>query len=174
MITLKYLEEVKTFYQNLFRCRECSEPESCLRDLESLSSLHKLSVTDAESLEGLLTVNEISDSLKQMKNNKCPGIDGFPSEFFKVFWGKLKYFVLRALNESYVSGQLSISLRQCIISCLPKGNKPRHLLKNWRPISLLSVVYKIASSALSARLKSYLKKNYLPNTVWVCCKPLYW
>ena len=158
----KILEEVKTFYQNLFKRRECSEPESYLKDLESLSSLHKLSVADAESLEGLLTVNEISNSLKQMKNNKCPGIDGFPSEFFKVFWGKLKYFVLRALNESYISGQLSISLRQCIISCLPKGDKPRHLLKNWRPVSLLSVIYKIASSALSARLKSVLEKIISP------------
>ena len=158
----KILEEVKTFYQNLVKRRECSEPESYLKDLESLSSLHKLSVTDAESLEGLLTVNEISNSLKQMKNNKCPGIDGFPSEFFKVFWGKLKYFVLRALNESYISGQLSISLRQCIISCLPKGDKPRHLLKNWRPVSLLSVIYKIASSALSARLKSVLEKIISP------------
>ena len=97
-----------------------------------------------------------------MKNNKCPGIDGFQSEFFKVFWGKLKYFVLRALNESYISGQLSISLRQCVISCLPKGDKPRHLLKNWGPISLLSVIYKIASSALSARLKSILEKIISP------------
>ena len=53
----KILEEVKTFYQNLFRSRECSEPEPYLKNLESLSSLHKLSVTDAESIEGLLTAN---------------------------------------------------------------------------------------------------------------------
>ena len=51
---------------------------------------------------------------------------------------------------------MSISLRQCIISCLPKGDKPRQFLKNWRPILLLSVVYKIASSALAARLRTVL------------------
>ena len=51
---------------------------------------------------------------------------------------------------------MSISLRQCIISCLPKGDKPRQFLKNWRPISLLSVVYKIASSALATRLRTVL------------------
>ena len=53
---------------------------------------------------------------------------------------------------------MSSSLRQCVISCLPKGDKPRQFLKNWRPISLLSVVYKIASSALATRLRSILHK----------------
>ena len=38
--------------------------------------------------------------------------------------------------------------RPTIISCLRKGNKQRHLLKNWRPISLSSVLYKIASSSI--------------------------
>ena len=53
---------------------------------------------------------------------------------------------------------MSISLRQCVISCLPKGNKPRQFFKNWRPISLLSVIYKIASSALASRLQIVLEK----------------
>ena len=91
-----------------------------------------------------------------MKNNKCPGIDGFPAEFYKVFWGKIKHFVLRGLNHAYTSGEMSISMRTDIISCIPKGNKPRELLKNWRPISLLSVLYKILSTAIANRLKKVL------------------
>ena len=35
-----------------------------LRNLESLSGLNKLSQTEAESLESLLTIDEISHSLK--------------------------------------------------------------------------------------------------------------
>jgi len=91
-----------------------------------------------------------------MKNNKTPGLDGFSSEFFKVFWGKLKFFVLRSLNYSFDKGILPLTLRQCVISCLPKGHKPREFLKNWRPISLLSVLYKIASTAIANRLKPTL------------------
>ena len=33
-------------------------------------------------------------SVKIMKNNKSPGIDGITAEFLKVFWGKLKFFHL--------------------------------------------------------------------------------
>ena len=53
---------------------------------------------------------------------------------------------------------MTIILRQCVISCIPKGNKSRTLLKNWRPISLLSVVYKIISSAIANRIKTVLYK----------------
>ena len=150
------LNKLKKYYQNLFKSKDSGLLDCNINDLQSLSGFKNLSENDANSLEGYLTINEISKALKAMKNQKCPGIDGFPAEFFKVFWGKLKFFVLRSLNNGYNTGQLSISLRQCIISCLPKGDKPRQFLKNWRPISLLSVVYKIASSALAARLRTVL------------------
>ena len=48
-------------------------------------------------------------------------------------------------------------MRQTIITCIPKGNKNRSLIKNWCPISLLPVVYKMASSVLAERLKPILK-----------------
>ena len=126
-------------------------------DLNQLLLNHntpKLTIEQSTQLEGILNENELSIALKNMKNNKTPGVDGFPAEFFKVFWRQLKYFVLRSLNFSYETGILPVSLRHCIISCLPKGNKPREYLKNWRPISLLSVVYKIASTAIANRLKN--------------------
>ena len=150
------MNKLKKYYQNLFKSKDSGLLDCNINDLQSLSGFKNLSENDANSLEGYLTINEISKALKAMKNQKCPGIDGFPAEFFKVFWAKLKFFVLRSLNNGYNIGQLSISLRQCIISCLPKGDKPRQLLKNWSPISLLSVVYKIASSSLAARLRTVL------------------
>ena len=119
---------------------------------------NKLTLDDTLNIEGPLTITEIGTALKGMKHNKTPGIDGFPAEFYKMFWEKLKYFVLRAFNYSFLKGTLPLSLRQTIISCLPKGNKQHDLLKNWRPISLSSVLYKIASSSIVARLKPLIPK----------------
>ena len=148
------LNEVRKFYSILFS----SQNETSNIDLESIldGSVRKLTDTESYSLEGELELQEVSLALKKMKNNKCPGIDGFPAEFFKVFWGKLKFFVLRGLNYAYRSGEMSVSMKSCIISCIPKGDKPRQFLKNWRPISLLSVLYKIASTSVANRLKKVL------------------
>ena len=84
-----------------------------------------------------------------MKNNKSPGIDGFTSEFFKKNYTDIKIFIKRAINEGYLDGKLSISQRQGLITCLPKGDKPKQYLKNWRPITLLNVIYKIASGCIA-------------------------
>ena len=87
-------------------------------------------------------MDELGKALKKMKNNKSPGIDGISDGFLKVFCGKLKYYIKNAINSSYVKGTLPILWRQSIITCLPKRNKPRQFLKNWRPIALLCAVYK--------------------------------
>ena len=83
-----------------------------------------------------------------MKNMRSPGSDGFTTEFFKVFWKDLGHFVVRSINYAYDVGELSVTQKQGIITCLPKEDKPRHYLKNWRPISLLNIVYKIASESV--------------------------
>ena len=146
------LSEIRHYYSDLFRNRDTNLIESDLNEIGSIKRANKLSDHDSKTLEGLLTIEELGSALKSMKNKKSPGIDGFPAEFYKIFWVKLKFFVLRSLNSGFHTGEMSSTLRQCIITCLPKGDKPRQFLKNWRPISLLSVVYKIASSALAKRL----------------------
>jgi hypothetical protein len=39
---------------------------------------------------------------------------------------------------------------------IPKGDKPRKFMKNWRQISLLNTVYKLVSSCIADRIKSVL------------------
>ena len=66
--------------------------------------------------------------------------------------------MLRAINFGYKKGQLSITQRQGIIICIPKENKPKHFLKNWRPLTLLDIVYKMASGTIANRIKLVINK----------------
>ena len=151
------LKEVKNFYKRLFsQTKNDCEPQLNVI-LKKLNTV-KLTEDETGSLENELSIEEIGEALKLMKNGKSPGIDGFPAEFLKIFWKKIKFFVLKAYKYAYNKGEMSTSLRHCLITCIPKGNKPRSHLKNWRPISLLSCVYKIISSAVANRLKKVLDK----------------
>ena len=149
------LNQVKCFYAGLFSCKNIDEDN--LNDFKNtLPNSKKLSPEESIGMSGPLTITELSNVLKSKKNNKTPGLDGFPAEFYKIFWKELQTFILRALNESYQKGILPPSFRQTVISCLPKGNKPRDDLKNWRPISLTSVLYNMVTSAIASRLKKVL------------------
>lgn len=152
------LKEAKSFYENLYK----NNNSTCTVDdlNHSLNNLDFSKLTDDEklNLEGEITIEEASWALKKMKNNKTPGSDGFSTEFFKFFWRDLKHFVVDSLNYGLQEGELSVTQKQGIITCLPKDNKPRHFLKNWRPISLLNTVYKIGSGVIASRVKKVLDK----------------
>ena len=59
---------------------------------------------------------------------------------------------------SYENENMSISLKQSIITLLPKINDDVRFLKYWRPISLLNTDYKIMTKCIATRLKNNLIK----------------
>lgn len=116
----------------------------------------KLSQEQLDDCEGDIVESELFAALKSTQNNKSPGSDGLPCEFYKIFWQDIKHYLLAAVNHAYNTGELSISQKQGIISLLPKKGRDTLLLKNWRPISLLNQDYKLIAKALAARMKKHL------------------
>ena len=147
--------EVYSFYKKLY-----STQEHNLEDVDLSKRLNKetnkLSDFQAASLEGLMTYEEISSTLKNMQNSKSPGSTGFTTEFFKFFWKDLGYFVLKSINYGFEISELSVTQKEGIITCIPKPGKSKKYIKNWRPISLLNVTYKIASGSVANRIKKIL------------------
>ena len=119
---------------------------------------NQLNEDEAGLLEGEITYTELTFAFKNMKNSKSLGNDGFTDEFLSSFWLNLGEYILKSMHFAYKHGLLSITQTQGIITCLPKPNKARNILKNWRPISLLNVIYKLMSSAIANRLKTVLNK----------------
>ena len=105
-------------------------------------------------LEGFLTEPELEESLlNNMKPNSAPGVDGFTVKFLRTFWQSLAPLITKAINHMKVKGKLSITLRTAIMRLLQKGDKDPTEPNNFRPITLLSVIYKLASCAISNILK---------------------
>lgn len=80
-----------------------------------------------------------------MEGNTSPGSDGFPVEFYKVFWNVIATAVVNAINCSFQKGQLSVTQKKGVISLLPKKDKTTLFVKNCWPFSFLNCDYKIAS-----------------------------
>jgi len=144
------------FFQNLYTS-QISKTEEEIRNYLSVIQTPSLTNEDKQSCEGLLSVEECLGVLKTFKNNKSPGNDGIPAEFYKQFWPVFGSLLVNSFNKSFQQGEMSSSQKQAVITLLDKG-KDRSLLKNWRPISLLNTDYKIASKAIAKRLTKHLPK----------------
>ena len=94
--TTEMIDRTRTFYEKLYKKREVLDTP-----LEEYTILPKLSNTESEELEGTITYEEASYALKNMKNGKSPGTDGFTVELLKFFWKDLGHFVVRSLNDGF-------------------------------------------------------------------------
>ena len=54
---------------------------------------------------------------------KSPGPDGFPSEFFKKFADQLSPILFSVFEESHATDSLPLTIRQAVISLIPKEDK---------------------------------------------------
>ena len=86
------LKEVQKFYSILYAPLNS---EKDINDQDILKNLQHPVLTDTESsnLEGEITAYEISNVIRNMKNNKSPGSDGFTVDFFKFFFKDFKHDV---------------------------------------------------------------------------------
>ena len=78
-----------------------------------------------------LSTDELFAALKILKNNKTPGSDGLPAEFYKKFWPQIKDVLLASYNFAFTHGALSIGQRLGVIVLIPKKDRDRKKFKNW-------------------------------------------
>ena len=140
------------YYWKLYRKEETVIDKSSI--LEMTGQVKKISEAEKENLEKTITMEEVSKTLKNTRNNVAPGVGGFTGAFYKVFWCFLKQIVLGAMHEIFVNKELPLTVRLGIIALIPKGEKDRRYIANGRPLSPLDTLYKLISSTLASRLKN--------------------
>ena len=105
------VNEVRTFYEQLYKSRD-----ETLEDVILLTRLAedspKLSDEEAQTMERKIPYEEAGTVLKNMKNNKSPGSDGYTVEFFKFFWKDLGHYPIRAINFNFELKLLSTRQRK--------------------------------------------------------------
>ena len=104
-------------------------------------------------LERDITAYEVKVALFQMKKNKSPGLDGLTVEFYQTYWNIICSDILEVYNRCLKNNRLCNTMNSALIRLIYKNSGDRCELKNWRPISLLTVDYKILSKVITNRLK---------------------
>lgn len=117
---------------------------------------NRISSSDRSMIERRFSEEEVWNVLSGMRGGKAPGPNGFSISFFQKCWDIVKKDFMDVIDEFYYSKEFYEHLNDTFLVLIPKRHDAKEL-KDFRPISLLSSVYKIISKVLMSRLKSVMK-----------------
>ena len=108
-------------------------------------------------LQNMVSPQEIADVIHKIKDDKALGPDGLPAKFYKANSKWICKVLIDLYNEAIDIGTLGRNINSGIIKLIPKeGDKA--LIKNWHPITLLNLSYKILAKVMARRLEKILPK----------------
>jgi len=109
-----------------------------------------------------LTLLEVQKAIRELSTGKVVGEDGIPIDFFKDCSEVVEVELFEVVQEVFCMKILSKGHNKGIIALIPKGGDTC-LIKNYRPITLLSSFYKLVAKMLALRLQIILPEIVMPN-----------
>ena len=154
-------EFIVNYFRNIYKKPDCPKIDAdCIEEFLGTDILNSDIVKDSRLTENErnlldlpLTIDELDKSIKGANMKSAPGTDGFSNQLIKRCWNFLRRPTLKYVNCCMAKGLLTDNFRTAAIRLIPKKGDVSDI-SNWRPISLLSNMYKLISRAINNRLKT--------------------
>lgn len=116
--------------------------------------------TDKTFFLGPVTKSEVISVIKSVADKKSAGMDRIPCYLLKNIADNIAEPLTDIINEAFVTGIFPDKLKLARVIPIFKKNDPT-CVKNYRPVSLLSVFSKVIEKCMLLRLTDYFEKNNL-------------
>lgn len=77
------------YYEQLYDSTTSPNKSEKIKQFLQQINLTKLDQNESKVIAETITEEEIKNTIKKLKNNKSPGPDGFPGEFYKYFQAEI-------------------------------------------------------------------------------------
>jgi hypothetical protein len=143
-------EEAQKYFKNFF----------CGRQPPTNTDFHEGATPTIEDIEKIsltkpITKNEVFATLNSMKPYKAPGPDGFHCIFFKQYWHIVGDDIFHMVHSAFNTGYFDPEISSTLMALIPKIDSPV-TYKDFRPISLCNITYKLITKVLVHRLRPIL------------------
>ncbi|GLT27528.1 hypothetical protein SLA2020_025150 [Shorea laevis] len=139
-------EEISSFFEHLYKEERRDRPR-----LEGVV-FKQISKEDNEALIAPFSEEEIKEAIWDCDNSKALGPNGFNFSFVKAYWEVIKEDVVEFLQDFQDNSKLVRGINNSFIVLVPKVDNPQKI-EEYRPISLIGVMYKILAKILANRIK---------------------
>jgi len=114
-------------------------------------------------LNSEITIEEVEQCVKNLKNNKASGIDKILNEHIKTTFSKMKHIFVKLFNIVLNTGLIPETWTTGMINPIFKDKGDPKCAENYRPITLLSCLGKLFTAVLNIRLQKYADTNNIIN-----------
>ena len=121
---------------------------------------HRVTATMAASLqmEVVLSKANIKRAIMSLKRGTAPGADGLTADFYRAQHCTMVPHLHKLYMELYEKGEMTEAMKEAVVTLLFKGKGKRTDWKNYRPISITAIEYRILGRAVHLALKPLLPK----------------
>jgi hypothetical protein len=155
-------ENLKVFISEYYKGLFGAPPQNHFTLLEDrIDDIPQLSSDEKNLLSADFTEIEVKEAVMQMKKNKAPGPDGFPAEFYQVFWDTIKDDMMAMFYQLQTRDLPLFRLNFGIITLLPKKEDASRI-EQFGPICLLNVSFKIFTKVGANRITGMAQKIIKP------------
>jgi hypothetical protein len=142
-------EQLKKFITKFYKDLFGPSPSCGLTLNESLvEDIPQITRSEIETLLADFSEKEVRDAIFQLKHNKAPGPDGFPAEFYQVFWSLIKDDLMAMFRDFHAGDLPLFCLNFGIITLIPKEKEVKRI-QQYRPICMLNVSFKIFTKVMA-------------------------
>lgn len=143
---------VRNYFANLFNQDDTVDPSLALK-----GHFPVLPEKCWVEINGPFTKEDIKKAVFDMAPYKAPGPDGFHACFYQNSWNVVGDTITNLAQNFFATGTMEKHLNDTSIVLIPKVSCPENI-KQFRPISLRNVAYKIITKAITNRLQKVMPK----------------
>lgn len=151
-------EEIKKEAEKFFRDFLAHKPPNYQNlSIEEIRVLvpYQCSYADRDMLLREITEEDIKGVLFSMLRDKSPGPDGYTVELLREKWNIVKLDFVVVVQSFFRYGFLTKGVNTTILALIPKKKEVKYF-KDYHPISLCNVLYKVISKLIANRLKKLI------------------
>uniref|UniRef100_A0A3Q4G728 Reverse transcriptase domain-containing protein n=1 Tax=Neolamprologus brichardi TaxID=32507 RepID=A0A3Q4G728_NEOBR len=120
-----------------------------------LSEVEPLDSVIYETLLGKIKREEVESVINQLSTDKTPGLDGLPSEFYKLVSKEPFQLLTQYFNEGIERGTMGKLFYEGVMCSLYKKGD-REDINNYRQLTIMNVDYKSFAKIIMNRLEAVL------------------
>ncbi|XP_026416189.1 uncharacterized protein LOC113311577 [Papaver somniferum] len=163
MLRVKSRDNIKDFLVNHYKDK-FNGGDTCIDSKLFDFDHERISSQESILMDAIPNLEEIRAAVFDLGVDSAPGPDGFSENFYRICWDTISADLCKAIVSCWEMRKIPNGINSSFIVLIPKNSKS-DAIKDFRPIGLGNLFFKIITKIMASRMSSVLNNLILEEQV---------